>query len=68
MKHGPVTKLQKANKTTSQKFDVDVMLGNCDFIDIFSIYEQFGAIQNPDSRCIVCKFYILLLVTFCPKK
>ena len=30
MKLGPVTKLEKTNKTTSKKFDVNVMPRNCD--------------------------------------
>ena len=32
MKLGPVTKPDKRNKTTSEKFDDDVMLGNCDVV------------------------------------
>ena len=35
MKVGPVTKLDKRNKTTSEKFDNDVMPENCDVIVIF---------------------------------
>ena len=35
MKLGPVTKLDKRNKTTSKKFDDDVMSKNCDVIAIF---------------------------------
>ena len=35
MKLGPVIKIDKRNKTTSKKFDVDVMLANCDVIAIF---------------------------------
>ena len=35
MKVGPVTKLDKRNKTTLKKFDDDVMSENCDIIDIF---------------------------------
>ena len=54
MKLGPVTKLDKGNKTTS-KNDYDVMLENCDVIVIFPIYGQFGAIWKSDSGCIVCK-------------
>ena len=52
MKLGPVTKLDKRNKTTSKKFDDDVMSENCDVIVIFSIYGQFGAIrgQVPDAE------------------
>ena len=32
MKLGPVTKLDKENKTTSKRFDDDVMSANCDVI------------------------------------
>ena len=44
MKLGPVTKLDKRNKTTSKKCDDDTMLDNCDIITIFTVYDQFGAI------------------------
>ena len=44
MKLGPVSKLDKRNKTTSKKYDVDVMLENCDVIDIFQIFVQFVAV------------------------
>ena len=40
MKLGPVTKLDKINKTTSKIFDDDVMSTNCDIITTFSIYSQ----------------------------
>ena len=50
MKLGPVTKLDKRNKTTSKKFDVDVMSENCDVIVIFRIFGQFGAVWRPDLR------------------
>ena len=60
MKLGPVTKLDKRNKTTSKKFDDDVMMQNCDAIVIFLIYGQFGAIQMPDSGRIVCKTYVFI--------
>ena len=55
MKLGPVTKLDKRNKTTSKNFDDDVMSENCDVTAIFQIYGQFGAIWKLDSRHIVCK-------------
>ena len=55
MKLGPVTKLDKRNKTTSKKFDVDVMSENCDVIVIFRIFGQFGAVRKPDSGHRVCK-------------
>ena len=46
MKLGPVTKLDKSNKTSKKKkkFDDDVMSTNCDVIVIFLIYGQSGAI------------------------
>ena len=59
MKLGPVTKLDKRNKTTSKKFDDDVMSTNRDVIVIFPIYGQFG-----DSRRIVCKTYIFINSNF----
>ena len=57
MKLGPVTKLDKRNKTTSKKIDDDVMSENCDVIFIFFIFGQFGAVQRPDSGHKVCKSY-----------
>ena len=60
MKLGPITKLDKRNKTTSNKFDDDVMSEYCDVIVIFPIYGQFGAIRKPDSGRIVCKTYIFI--------
>ena len=35
MKLGPITKIDKRNKTTSKKFNDDVMSENCDVIVIF---------------------------------
>ena len=58
MKLGPVTKLDNKNKTTSKKFENDVILENCDVVVIFPKYGQFGAIQRPDSGGIVCNTYI----------
>ena len=60
MKLGPVTKNDKRKKTTSRRFDDDVMLENRGVIVIFPIYSQFGAIRKPDSGCIVCKTYVLI--------
>ena len=48
MKLGLITKLDKRNKTRSNKFDDDVMSKNCDAIVIVLIYGQFGAIRKPD--------------------
>ena len=64
MKLGPVTKLDKINKTTSKKFYDDVMSSNCDVIVIFPIYGQFGAIRKPYSGGIVCKTYIFINSNF----
>ena len=48
MKLGPVTKLDKQNTTTSKKnLTITSCLANYDFILIFPIYGQFGAIQKP---------------------
>ena len=58
MKLGPVTKLDKRNKTRSKKFDEDVMSGNCDVIVIFQIFSQFGAVRRPDSGHRVCESYV----------
>ena len=58
MKLGPVTKLDKKNKTTSKTFDVDVMSENCDVIVIFWIFGQFGAVRRPDLRQRVYKSYV----------
>ena len=49
----PVTELDKRNKTTSKKFDDDVMSVNCDVMVIFPIYGQFGAIRKLNSGLIV---------------
>ena len=60
MKLGPVTKLDKRNKTRSKKFDDGAISNNCDVIAIILIYGQFGAIQKPDSGRLVCKTYIFI--------
>ena len=60
MKFGPVTKLDKKNKTTSKKIDDEVMSANWDVIVIFPIHSQFGAIRKPDSGRIACKTYIFI--------
>ena len=39
MKFRPITKIDKRNKTTSKKFDDDLMSANCDVIVIFLIYD-----------------------------
>ena len=60
MKFGPVIKLDEKNKTTSKKFDNDVMPKNCVAIAIFPIYGQLGAIRKPDVGHIVCKTYTFI--------
>ena len=58
MKLGLVNKHEKKKKTTSTKFNDDVMSASCGVI--FSIYGQFGAIQKSDCGRIVCKTYIFI--------
>ena len=60
MKFGPVTKLYKRNKTTSKNSDDDIMSENGDIILLFSIYGQFGALQNPNSGRRVCKTNVFI--------
>ena len=60
MKLGPVTKLDKRNKTTSKKFDNDLMSEHCDVTVIYSIYGRFGAIRKPEYKCRVCKTYVFI--------
>ena len=67
MKLGPVTKIGKRNKTTSKKFDDNVMSENCDVIAIFPIYGQFGAFWKPDFGRIVCKTFSLIVTFYLTK-
>ena len=60
MKLGPVTKFDKRNKTTSKKFDHDVMSENWDVIVIFPILGLFGAIWKLDSGRRVYKTYVFI--------
>ena len=55
MKLGPIIKLRKTNKTTSKKFDGDVMPENGDNIVIFSIYDQFRS-WIPDTKPVKLMF------------
>ena len=68
MKLGAATKIDKKNKTMSKNFDDDILSQNCDVIDIFPIYKQFGAIGKPDSGCIICKTYIFINSNFILQK
>ena len=58
MKLGPVTKLDKKNRTTSKKNDNNVISQNCDVMAIFPVYGKFGAIWKPHSGPIVRKPYL----------
>ena len=60
MKLVPVIKIDKRNKTTSKKFDDDVISENCDVIVMYPISGQFREIRKPDSGSIVCKTYIFI--------
>ena len=60
MKLGPVTKLDKRNKTKSKKFDDDAVSANCDTIVIFLVYGQFGAIRIPDVYFVKLKFSLIV--------
>ena len=60
MQLGPVTKIDKRNKTTSKKFDHDIISENCDVIVIFWMFGQFGVVQMPDSGHRVCKGCIFI--------
>ena len=60
MKLGPVTKLDKRNRSLSKKIYDDVIPVNCDVIVIFPIFGKFGAIRKPDSGRTVCKIYIFI--------
>ena len=47
MKFGPVTKPGRRNKPTSKKCGNDVLLANCDVIDIFLIMAN---LEHSESR------------------
>ena len=44
------------------------MSANCDFIVIFLIFDQFGAMRELDSGCIICKAYIFINSILLPYK
>ena len=60
MNLGPVTIIEKLNKTTSKNFDYDFMLASFDVIVNFPICGQFGTIGMPDFGCTICKIYIFM--------
>ena len=65
---GVVTRLDKRNKTTSKKFDDDIMSENFDVIVIFRIFGQFRAVRRPDSGHRVCKSYFFSNSNLLPYK
>ena len=65
MKLGPVTKLNKRNKTTSKKNGDDILFKNCDVIVMLPIYVQFGPRSGISD---VKSVRLLLTVTFYPEK
>ena len=60
IKLGPVNKLDKRNKTSSNNFNAGVMSANYDVIVIFLIFGQSGPIGKLDSGDIVCRTYIFI--------
>ena len=68
MKLGPVTKLDKRNKTTSKRINVHVMSENCDVIAIFRIFDNLeqsgGRISDTESA----KVMFSVIGTFCLTK
>ena len=66
MKLGPTTKIDKRNKKTSKKCDVDVVSENSDVIAIFRIFGQFGTGRIPNTESAKVMFSVK--VTFCLTK
>ena len=60
MNLGPVTKFDKRNKTTSKKFDDDVMPENCDVKIVTAIYGFLVNWEQSEDQIPnrVCKSYI----------
>ena len=60
MNLGPVTKFDKRNKTTSKKFDDDVIPENCDVKIVIVISGFLANLEQSGSRIPnrVCKSYI----------
>ena len=68
MKLGPVTKLDKRNKKTSKKFDVDVTSENYDVIVIFRIFWPISSSLEVRFRMqSLQKLFFSVIVTFCLK-
>ena len=67
MKLGPITKLDKRNKTTSKKVDNDALTTN-DIIVIFPVDDQFGANQKFHFGLMVYNSYISINSNFLSSK
>ena len=52
----------------SLEIENDFILTSSDVIVIFQIYDQFGAIQEPDSERMVCNTYIFIISNFLLQK
>ena len=68
MKLGPVTKLDNRKKTTSKKFDVELMSKNYDVIAIFRKFGQFGATGGRIPETESAKVMFSVIGTFCLTK
>ena len=64
MKLRPVTNSVEKNIETLKIFSADAILSNCDAIDNFPTYDQFGTIGKPNSGCMVSNTYIFIIVIF----
>ena len=64
MKYGSVTKLDKRNKTTSKKFDDDVMSKNLTSLSFFQFMANLEQSESriPDAETVKIMFF--LIVTF----
>ena len=64
MKPGPITELDKRDKTMSKKKDNNAISANCEVIVIFLIYDQFEQFRSqiPDTSSV--KLTFSLIVTF----
>ena len=67
MKLGPATKIEDRNKTTSKKFEDDVISAKQEVIVIFPIYGQFVVIRMPPFERIVCKTFSLIVTSYLKK-
>ena len=68
MKLLPVTKIDKRNRTTSKKFDVDIMSENCDVIVIFLDFWPIWSSPEAEFGTESAKVMFSEIVTFCLTK